>query len=214
MREMARATARGSPASTRSESETLAGKELARDDKALNLAGPLADGGELDVAEELLGRIVFDEAVAAVDLDAVLGRTHGDLARVQLGHRGLERRPLPLVLERRGSVREQARRLDARGVLDELRANALERADRLAELLPHERIVPRRLVGALRQADRQRRDADPSCVEDLQRVDEPLSLFAEQVGRRHAAILEDHLARLARPHPELVFLPARLEPRC
>ena len=48
---------------------------------------------ELDVAEELLGRIVLHEAVAAVNLHAVVGGLHGDLARVQLRHRRLERRP-------------------------------------------------------------------------------------------------------------------------
>src|SRR3989442_4110441 len=213
MREIARATARASPASTRSDKPTLAGKELTGDDKALNLAGPLADRCELDVAEEFLGRIIFDETVAAVYLDAVLGGPHGDLARVQLGHRGLERRPLPLVFERSGTVRQQARRLDPGCILDELRADALERPDGLAELLPHERIVARRLVRALREPDRERRNANPSRVEHLQRVDESLSLFAQQVERRHAAILEEDLARLARAHPELVLFLAKPEPR-
>src|SRR3989442_4878029 len=114
MREIARATARASPASTRSDKPTLAGKELTGDDKALNLAGPLADRCELDVAEEFLRRIVFDEAVAAVYLHAVLGGAHGYLARVQHGPSGFERRPLTLVLELLGAVRQQARRLDAR----------------------------------------------------------------------------------------------------
>ena len=48
-------------------------EQLARDDEPLDLARALADGEELDVAEVLLGRIVLDEAVAAVDLDAVVG---------------------------------------------------------------------------------------------------------------------------------------------
>src|SRR6187399_769558 len=85
-REIARATARMSPASTRSASVsggaatgvTVARHQMARDDKALNLAGPFADGGELDVAEELLGGIVLHEPVAAVNLHPVFGGAHRD----------------------------------------------------------------------------------------------------------------------------------------
>src|SRR5687768_9652469 len=89
--EMARATARGSPAITRSARSALACKEeLSRDDQPLDLAGALADGGELDVAEELFRGVILDEAVSTVDLDAVLGGADGNLARVQLGHRGLQ----------------------------------------------------------------------------------------------------------------------------
>ena len=62
--------ARGSPASMAS---TVTFQQLARDDQALNFAGAFADGAELDVAIELLDRIIFDEAVAAVDLDGFVG---------------------------------------------------------------------------------------------------------------------------------------------
>ena len=57
-------------------------------------------------------------------------------------------------------------------------------ADRLAELLPLERVGARGLVGALRQADGERRDADAAGIEHLQRVDEPLPLGAEQLAAR------------------------------
>ena len=43
-------------------------------------------------------------------------------------------------------------------------------------------------------------------IEHLQRVDESAPLLAEQLRRRHTAVLEDHLARVARAHPELVLL--------
>ena len=68
-------------------------EQLPRDDQPLDLARAFADRGQLDVAEVLLGRIVLHEAVAAVDLHAVVGDLHGDLARIQLRHRRLERRP-------------------------------------------------------------------------------------------------------------------------
>ena len=60
---------------------------------------------------------------------------------------------------------------------------------RLAELPALERVAPRRLVRALRQADRQRRDADAAGVEHLQRVDESLALRADERFGRHAAVL-------------------------
>src|SRR5256885_1319823 len=86
--EMARAIARGSPDRTRSARVPVTRRgqflrwmswtrssrqELAGDDEPLNLARALADGGQLDVAEILLGRIVLHEAVAAMDLHAVVG---------------------------------------------------------------------------------------------------------------------------------------------
>ena len=44
----------------------------------------------------------------------------------------------------------------------------------LAELAPLERVPARRLVGALRQPDRQRGDADAAGIEHLHRLQEAL----------------------------------------
>ena len=49
-------------------------QQLPRDHQALDLAGAFADGAELDVAVELLDRVVLDEAVAAVDLHGLVRR--------------------------------------------------------------------------------------------------------------------------------------------
>src|SRR5437870_689569 len=46
------------------------GQQVARDHHALDLRRALADGAELHVAVVLLGRELFDEAVAAEDLHA------------------------------------------------------------------------------------------------------------------------------------------------
>src|SRR5687767_9850175 len=88
---MARGVARGSPASTPSARSVVAGKQLSRNHQPLDLAGAFANGGELDVAEVLFRGIVLHEAVAAEDLDAVLGHADRDLAGIQLRHRRLER---------------------------------------------------------------------------------------------------------------------------
>src|SRR5437660_11456103 len=93
-------------------------------------------------------------------------------------------------------------------MIHELGADALERANRLPELAPLEGVRARGVVGALREADGQRSNPDPSRIEHLEGVHETLALRTQKLVLRHAAILEDHLARLARPHAEFVFLPA------
>ena len=45
-------------------------QQLPRDHQPLDFAGTFADGAQLHVAIELFRRIIFDEAVAAVDLHA------------------------------------------------------------------------------------------------------------------------------------------------
>src|SRR6478735_4101351 len=80
-------------------STASSGEQLPCDHEALNLARAFSNGGELDVAEELLGRIVLHETVAAMNLDAVVSRLHGDLAGIQFRHRGLERRAVAAILE-------------------------------------------------------------------------------------------------------------------
>src|SRR6185295_152863 len=83
--------------------------------------------------------------------------------------------------------------------------HGLEARDRLAELPPLLRVGARGFVGALREPDRERGDADAAGVEDLQRVDETLSLLADQLRRRQPAVLEHDFAGVARAHPELVL---------
>jgi hypothetical protein len=148
-----------------------------------------------------------------VDLHAVLSNPDGDFTRIELGHRRLERRALAGILHRRRSKGQQTRRVDAHRAVDQLRADALKRADRLAKLTPLEGVVPRGFVRPLRETDRQRRDADAPGVEHLQGIDEPLPLDAKEMVGGNAALLQDHFARLTRSHPKLVFLLAGPQPR-
>src|SRR5690349_24498072 len=53
-------------------------QQLTGDHQPLDFAGAFAYGAELDVAVELLHRIVFDEAVAAVDLNGVVADANRD----------------------------------------------------------------------------------------------------------------------------------------
>jgi hypothetical protein len=116
-------------------------------------------------------------------------------------------RPRPALVSEPGrAIREQPRRLDLSRQVGQLPLDSLERRDRLAELPARLRVSQGRFVGALREPHSEGRDADTARVEDLPRVVEPLAFLAEQVLGRHAAVLKHHLARVARAHPELVFL--------
>ena len=64
---------------------------------------------------------------------------------------------------------------------------------------------------ALREADHLRADADAAFVERLDGDLVALADLAEHVRSRHAAVLEDQLARAARTDAELVFLLADRE---
>src|SRR5258706_5833374 len=103
------------------------------DDHPLDLARPLADRAELDVAVVLLGREVLDEAVAAEDLHALLRRPDGHFRRVELGHGRELRDALPFVLDRGGAVAEQTRGVDLRRHVGEHELDGLELRDGLAE---------------------------------------------------------------------------------
>jgi len=57
--------------------DSLILEQLSRNHQPLNLAGPLTDGAQLDVAIELLGRIVSDEPAASMNLPTFIGALHG-----------------------------------------------------------------------------------------------------------------------------------------
>src|SRR5213594_2489594 len=68
---------------------TLVACESPRDDEPLDLAGALEERVDLGVAVPFLDWEVADVAVAAADLDRLLGHLHGHLAGLQLRHRAL-----------------------------------------------------------------------------------------------------------------------------
>src|SRR5688572_8868353 len=69
---------------------------LAANDQPLDLAGALVDLGDLSVAIMTFYRIILDVAVAAMDLNGLIGHEHRDLGGEELGHGGLfvDRSPL------------------------------------------------------------------------------------------------------------------------
>src|SRR3712207_680812 len=69
------------------------------DDELLDLRGALVQRGNAGVAEVLPARVLVDVAVAAVGLDAVVGRAHRGLRREELGLGGRQRVVLAAALE-------------------------------------------------------------------------------------------------------------------
>jgi len=61
-------------------------QQLPRNHHALYFTGPFTDGAQLHIAIKLFRRIVFDEAVAAVDLHAFIRAPHGNFAGEELRH--------------------------------------------------------------------------------------------------------------------------------
>src|ERR1039458_7465590 len=78
-------------------------EDLPRDDKPLNFTGAFAYGAEFDVAVKLLGGIVLDKSIAAVNLHALVGAAPRNLAAVELRHRGLERGLHAGILDRKST---------------------------------------------------------------------------------------------------------------
>src|ERR1700753_3484617 len=80
--------------SSESDPDSGALEQFARNHHALDLTGSFANGAELDVAIELLHRIVLDESVAAVELDRLVADAYCGLTGEELRHGGLAGRGL------------------------------------------------------------------------------------------------------------------------
>src|SRR5581483_10194767 len=133
----------------------------------------------------------------------VAGGSDRDLARVQLGDRGLGLVAAPAVLQPRGAQVGQARVLHADPDVGHLELERLVRADRSAERLALARVADALLETAPREPGRERGDRDPPVVEGLEELGVAAPSLAEQVRLRHPASRERDLAGVARPPSDL-----------
>src|SRR3989454_1043341 len=180
-------------------------EHLARDDQLLDLRRALVDLRDLRVAEVALDLGLADEAEAAVDLHGVGGDLHRRLGREELGHRRFLRVRLAGVLEAGRLQRHEPRAVDRGRHVGQHPADHLVLADRHAERLALARVPDRPLVGAGRDADRLRGDADAPAVEGGQRDVKAPALLADPVGGGDAAGIEDQLGGVGGADAELVL---------
>ena len=116
-------------------------QNLPRDHKSLNFAGAFADGAQFHVAVKLLGRIILDEAIAAVNLYRFIRYADGHFSRIKFRHARFARKSsvvIPrgnrLVGKPRRLVSKQTCRFDLHSHVRELELNRLKLSNRLAEL--------------------------------------------------------------------------------
>ena len=164
------------------------------DRQQLHVAGAFVDAADLDVAVELLHRIVPGNAHAAEHLDGLRSHLFRDFRRVILGHGGLGDERHAGIPQARGVIDQQARRLQFRGHDGQVPLHHLELRDGLAELLALPGVSGGMFQRAARQADHLRADADAALVERLDGDLVALAHLAHHVFPRHAAVVQDQLA--------------------
>src|SRR5439155_16797177 len=152
-------------AAPRASRRSRLGAQSASDDHLLHLIGALSDGEDLGVAVEAAHRVLLDIAVAAVDLDRLLGAADGQAPCLELRLGGGQGELRLAVLEARGLVDEQPAGLDLGAHVGELALDGLELRDRLPERLALAGVGERLVERALREPDAHGGDADPPDVE-------------------------------------------------
>src|SRR5439155_810622 len=111
----------------------------------------------------------------------------------------------------RGIVDQKARGFDFSSHFRQLELHTLKVTDGLAKLLALTGVGDGVIERATRQANHLRANGDPAFVERLDGDLVPLAHFTHHVLARHAAIVENQLARGRRAEAQLVLLFAYLE---
>src|SRR5712691_5330206 len=183
--------------------DSLSEKPLG-DDLFHHLGRARGDGPEPHVAEEALHGKLAHVAVATVELDRLVGDPVGHLGAEELGHGDLGDAVPPGIVEPRRVVHQMPRGLDLRGHLGHSMPQSLLVAQRAAEgvaLLDIFLGVLERL-GCARE--RQHRGHDALALEPGRELLEAAPLDAQEILRRHGALVESQLRRVGGEHAHLV----------
>src|SRR3989442_4091524 len=204
----------------------LAGCERPRDDQALDLAGAFEEGVDLGVAVPFPAREVAAVAVAAADLDRLLGDLDRHLAGLQLGHGAVRLGELAAIAALPQRPPDQgARGLDLGRHVREHESDRLVLDQRAPELLALLGVVKGELKRGARDAQRLGADDRPRQLERLQShrrtlvgaflgaLQPGLQLLhaAEHVLERNRAVLEQHLGGVRGADAHLLFLLAHAQ---
>src|SRR5256885_355315 len=127
-------------------------------------------------------------------LDGLGRRAHAELGSEELGHGRFLLEWMAMLLEPGGVVDELLGGFDLGRHVREGEMHALEARDRPAELLPRGRIGQALVERALCQAEGEGGDADPSAVERVQELAEPVVYRSENIFLGNDRVLEDQLA--------------------
>src|SRR5579863_8254865 len=177
--------------------------EPTRDDlQAKGLVSALEDGEHAGVHEVATDRVLLGVAHPPVDLHGFARHPLRGPARVGLGHRRLEC-AFAGAHQARDLKGELSRRLDDGGHRAELDARELVVQDRTSEHDAVPRVLQRRLVGGLHDADRARRRLEASVLEARHLEVEPPTesgVLTHQVLVGHEPVVE---ADLVGVHPAI-----------
>src|SRR5580698_5862456 len=186
-------------------------QNLACDDHALNLAGTFSDGAELHVAIELFYWIVFDEAVAAEELNGLVADFYSYFAGEEFGHGGFARGAAVRIFEHGGALGEQARGVELSGHVGQFPLDALELGDGFAKLAALLDVFQCSFERAAADAERERGDGDAAAIQGAHGVNESLAFRAEEVFFGDLTVFKDELAGVAGAQAELVLFLAGAE---
>src|SRR5215467_2989598 len=177
----------------------------------LYVAGALVNATNLGIAVELFDRVIFRDSHPAEHLNGLRSHFFSDLRTVILCHGGFSHKRQPGIAHAGGIVDQKARGFDFGGHFRQLELHALKVADGLAELLALAGVGDGVVERTTRQTNHLGADGDAALVERLDSNLVALAHFTHYVLARHAAIVEDQLARGRRPETQLVLLVAHLE---
>ena len=160
------------------------------DDHPLDLVGTLVDGGDLGIAVEPLHLHALQIAVAAEDLQGIVGDFQGDIRGVLLRHGGFHAVGGVLLFQISGAVYQQPGGPEFGCHVGDLEGNSLLLADAAAELDALLGILYRRFKGTLSDAQRLGRDADAAAVQGGHGDLKALALLSQQVLLGNLDIIE------------------------
>src|SRR6476661_6175277 len=170
-------------AGTAAELRDADARDRTRDHEALDLRRALEDRVDLRVPVPLLHRVLTHVAVAAEDLNRLLGDPHRDLTGLELAHRALTGGELLAVVAHPArAVHEEPGRVDLHLHVGELERDALVLDDRPAERLALLGVLERVLVGGPGDAERLRAHQRPAGLERAHRRLHPARLALLRTG--------------------------------